>query len=185
MQKTWIDKEITYDGTQLRSNWVQGQTGTKGDVIAAFMGPADVPIENMVDLEDVAKNAPIFSQKMLHFIVEHFDCDLDLAIARQRLLTSIIVEELNSMIASDHVKRFGDDIYDGDKKLSVSIATSSPVSSLIHFAINILSDGTPVRTRGLADYDINPRMLADRINERYCGELESMNKAKHKVRPVE
>lgn len=185
MQKIWIDKQITYDGTQLRSRWVQGQTGITADVIAAFIGPADVPIENMVDLEDVAKNAPIFSKKMLHFIVEHFDCDLALAVARQRLLASIMVEELNFGIASAHIKRLGDDIYDGDKKLSVSIATSSPVSCLIHFAINILSEGTPVSTMGLYDYGIDPRSFADRINVRYCEEMESMDKAELKVRPVE
>jgi hypothetical protein len=199
MKKTWIDKKVTYDGTQLRSRWILEQSGIGGDAIASFMGPADVPIENMVDLEDVARNAPIFSKNMLHFIVEHVDCDLPLAIARQRLLTSIITEELNALINTlspspsslspqgrgyYKVKRLGDDIYDGDRKLSVSIATSSPMSALIHFALNIVSDGTPVPTKGLADYGIEPRVLADRIMERYCEEIKSMEKARHKVRSV-
>ncbi|MFH1829818.1 MAG: DUF366 family protein [Pseudomonadota bacterium] len=184
MQNTWIDKQITYDGTQLRSRWIQDQTGVEGDAIAAFIGPADVPIENMVDLEDVARNAPIFSKNMLHFIVEHFNCELPLAIARQRILTSIATDELNAEIGNYSIKRLGDDIYDGEYKLSVSIATFSPVSSLIHFALNIISDETPVPTKGLADYGIEPRSFADKITKRFCEEIKSMEKARHKVRWV-
>jgi hypothetical protein len=59
MKSAWIEKEIKYDGLQLRSGWVQEMTGLAGSAIASFTGPADVPIEHMVDLEDVAANAPI------------------------------------------------------------------------------------------------------------------------------
>lgn len=183
MKAIWIDREITYDGTQLRSDWIREQTDAAGDAIASFVGPADVPIENMVDLEDVARNSPIWSESMLHFIVEHPGCELALAIARQRLLAAIAADELR-MRGVRLAERRGDDIYDCAKKLSVSIATNSPASSLIHFAINISSRGTPVPTRGLEDYGIDPRALAREVAKRYCDEIESMGAARTKVRPA-
>lgn len=184
MKHAWIDRQIKYDGKQLCSHWAFEQTGIAEDIIASFIGPADVPISNMVDLEDVRKNAPIFSKSMLHFIVEHFDCDLTLAIARQRLLTAIIAQRLIRLGALG-IERRGDDIFIGDKKLSVSIATASPVSTLIHFALNISSDGTPVPTIGLSDIKINPNKLAEDVMRDYCGEIESMKFARCKVRMVE
>ncbi|MFA4974974.1 MAG: DUF366 family protein [bacterium] len=185
MKGAWIENKTLYDGTQLRSGWVKSQTRLAGSAIASFAGPADVPIENMVDLEDVAANAPIFSNEMLHFIAEHEERDLPLAVARQRLLVAIAAEEIVGRAPSARIERKGDDIYEGDRKLSVSIATSSPRSTLIHFAINIRSDGTPVPTKGLSDYGIDPRTLADSILKRYCAEIESMEKATKKVRPVD
>lgn len=182
MHKTWINKEIMYDGAQLRSNWVYEQTGISGDIISAFVGPADVPVTNMVDLEDVRNNAPIFSRSMLHFIVEHFDGDLRLAVARQRLLVAIAADEIRPH--APDLSRRGDDLYIGDRKLSVSIATSSPISTLIHFALNIESEGAPVEAVDLGDIGINPRTVANAILSHYVGEIESMEHARLKVRPV-
>lgn len=184
MKPIWIDEKICYDGTQLRSHWIYRKTNAPGDAIASFIGPADVPLANMVDLADVMNSENIFSKSMLHFIIEHFDCDLYLAIARQRLLASIAKDEIASRTAISSIRRNGDDIYDGDRKLSVSIATASPVSSLIHFAINIESEGTPVATRGLADYRIDPRSFSDAVVKAYISELSGMETARCKVRSV-
>jgi len=184
MEWRWIAREIKYDGTQLRSGWVRKLTEIEGDGIACFAGPADVPVENLVDMEDVAANAPIFSPMMLHFIVEHSDGDLLLAVARQRLMVAIAMEELIRLTEGAPLERRGDDIYEGNKKLSVSIATSSPSSQLIHFAINIISDGTPVPTKGLAEYDIEPKTLGELVSKKYCDEIASMEHATTKVRHV-
>lgn len=183
MRSIWIDKVITYDGTALRSRWIRETTGEAKDAIVSFIGPANVPITNMVDLEDVKNNAPIFSRAMLHFICEHFDGDLALAVARQRLLVAIAFEKLLDCGAKN-LRRDGDDIFSGDMKLSVSIATSSPVSTLIHFAMNIQSQGTPVPALGLADIGIEPVSLAKKIMERYTAEISEMEWARAKVRPV-
>lgn len=184
MNTTWINRKICYDGTQLRSRWIFENAGIDGDAVASFIGPADVPIENMVDLEDVARNEPIFSRLMLHFIIEHPDCDLKLAVARQRLLVSIAAEELKKHESASNVIRKGDDLYDGEKKLSVCIATGSPVSCLIHFAINIQSEGTPLPTKGLSDYGIEPGALAISIMDLYKEEIDGMERARRKVRSV-
>ena len=182
MQTAWLESSITYDGTQLRAHWIHEQTGLLGDAIASFTGPADVPTAHMCDLVDVRNDAPIFSRSMLHFIVEHFECDLPLAVARQRLLVAIAAEEMSPRCSS--IRRTGNDLYAGERKLSVSIATISSVSTLIHFAINIESDGTPVPTLGLRDLGIEPHALADAIMRRYIEEIATMHEARCKVRAV-
>jgi hypothetical protein len=184
MKTAWIDKTITYDGTQLRSHWIHQQSGTSGDVVAAFIGPADVPLANMVDLADVAASSPIFSRSMLHFLVEHFDTPLTLAVARQRLLMAIAAEEINRTQKSSGLERKGDDLYVGDRKLSVSIATASPVSSLIHVGMNIVAEGAPVPAIGLEELGVAPKSLAQKVLNRYSEEIHSMRVAICKVRPV-
>lgn len=183
--KTRILKEkILYDGTQLCSGWIEKKTGLQGDFALVFRGKADVPIENMVDLEDVAANAPIYSEEMLHFIVEMADPDLEKAVMHQRLLIAIIKESLKAHPQCSFLVRKGDDIYDGDAKLTVSIATRSTKSSLIHIGINIFSHNTPLLTKGLADYDIEPLWLAEKVCSCFTAELAGIRHACTKVRSV-
>lgn len=188
MHTKWIATPIHYNGLQLRSGWIQSTSGLTGDGIVAFCGGADVPIEHMVDLEDVARNAPIFSEAMLHFIVEIFDRDLEKMVLRQRLLIAILLEELKKFPACGRagaqLERRGNDLYDGNAKLSVSVATTSPVSCLIHTGLNISSHNTPVKTKGLNDYDIDPKKLALAVMARFKEELNGVAHATIKVRPV-
>lgn len=185
MQWKWIDEKSTYDGTQLRSRWVEEHTGLHGDALACFIGPANVPIEHMVDLDDVAANEPIFSMLMLHFIAEHKNRDLALAVARQRIMIAIAHEELVKLTGIFAIERRGDDLYERERKISVSIATTAPRSSLIHVALNIESDGTPLPTKGLSDYDIEPKPFGESVCRRYCEEIASMDHATKKVRSVQ
>lgn len=184
MKSVWLDKKICYDGTMMRSHWIFSETGILGNAIASFIGPADVELSNMVDIVDVKNKEPIFSRSMLHFIAEHFDGDLKLAIARQRLLAAIVCEELRTKSVCQTILRRGDDIYDGEFKMSVSIATSSPVSFCIHFGINIESEGTPVPTKGLNDLKIEPRAFGEMVSRRWCEEISAMEEARCKVRAV-
>ncbi len=184
MQTHWLDKNQTYDGTQLCSRWIEQRCGIFGDAIVAFFGKADVPIEHMVDLEDVAANRPIYSENMLHFIIEQFHQDLEKMVFNQRLFIAILKESLHTYPQCKNIERKGNDLYDGHKKLSVSIATRSPLSCLIHTGINISSKNTPVPTKSLADYDITPSILAETAMKRYVRELEEIAHATKKVRPV-
>jgi len=184
MQHFFCKENIVYTGKELRSSWVREQSGLEGDAIAAFIGPADVPIENMVDLEDVANNAPIKSDLMLHFIVEHLGVSLDRGVNLQRILVAIIYEVLVRHGVTESLERRGDDIYDGNKKLSVSIAAPSKNSVCIHTALNISSENTPVPTIGLNDYKIDAVSLAFDVMKRYCDEVTGMAHACTKVRHI-
>lgn len=191
MQTKYVDeKPIKYDGTQLAPHWIYRSFGIMGDAAVAFRGECEVKLTEMVDLEDVRANAPIYSREMLHFIVEFFDNDLEKAVYRQRLLITTIKESLERRDLSP--KRSGDDLFlkhsDGTNgKLSVSIATASPVSTLIHTGLNIISEGTPVPTVGLQDLGIQGsevQALAVEVLGRYAEEVADIWLARCKVRPV-
>ncbi len=180
----FLETELGYDGSQLRSHFAFENFGIQGDAIVSFIGPCDVDIKSMVDLEDVARKQPIFSNSMLHFIIEHFDDDLTRMILKQRLLMSLMQEELHDSIEELKVVRRGDDLYWNEFKLSVSIATKSLISTLVHAAININSEGTPLPTKGLSDFGLNPQAFARSVMNRYVAELTGVAWARAKVKPV-
>jgi len=211
LKTLFAPREIAYTGEQLRSHWAYRSYDLLGDSAVAFVGPCDVRPEHMKDVEDVKAGSRIYSESMLHFIVEHFGCGLEEAVLRQRLLIAIMGENLNRRVGqsaanagrggqrkkgrlgdseirrleSRQVVRRGSDLYDGDFKLTVSIASVSPVSALIHAGINISSRNTPVPTRGLADYGIEPREFAEGILSGYAAECEGLLRARCKVRGCE
>ncbi|MFH1549930.1 MAG: DUF366 family protein, partial [Planctomycetota bacterium] len=86
----FAEKEIDYDGSQIRSLWAYRKFGLKDDCVAAFIGKCDVKPEFMVDMEDLKSGAKILSPKMLHFIIEHFDNNLEAAVMRQRIFATIV-----------------------------------------------------------------------------------------------
>jgi hypothetical protein len=147
--KFFSDSEIIYTGEQLRSHWIYEKFNLLGDAAVAFIGEADVRLDHMVDLQDVKELAPIYSTSMLHFIVEHFGITVKEAVLRQRLFICIIQDLLNKELAANSVLRDGDDLFFDGGKLSVSIATVSPLSALIHIGLNIDSKNAPVKASGL------------------------------------
>jgi len=79
------------------------------------------------------------------------------------------------------LNRDGDDIYFNEKKLSISVATQSPTSTLIHFAVNISNEGTPVPTCSLQDFNMAPEAFSGRVMEKFCAEVEGITQATQKV----
>ncbi len=138
----------------------------------------------MVDIEDVINNEPIYSKYMLSFITEQFNVELVEGVFRQRLLMCCIKEALEKR--GFVVRRSGDDLFVNDRKLSVSIATKSMTSVLIHTGVNILSDGAPIPVSGLkSDLDIDDiKEFALEVMKNYSEELEDIVLASTKVRGV-
>ncbi|MDP4125506.1 MAG: DUF366 family protein [Bacillota bacterium] len=180
-----VHESLNYDGSQLQSLFTYKNFGLKGDSISIFRGSCRVEQNEMVDIEDVLAKDWIYSEDMLHFIVEHFDMDLEKAIVRQRLLIATIKEELEKLGVTI-LSRSGDDLYAADKKLSVSIATLSPVSSLIHCGLNVSSKNTPIPTISLEDLNVGGVLsFGERVAQHYCDEVQSMRLARCKVRGVQ
>jgi hypothetical protein len=184
MKTHFSNKAILYDGKPLSSLWAFKNFDLQGDSIVSFVGPCKVGLKELVDVADVKANAPIYSKSMLNFIVEHFDMDLEKAIWKQRLLTCQALELFRSKLKNPVIRREGNDLYEGDAKISVSIATLSPVSSKIHFGINVISKGTPVKTKGLADYKLDPRLFAEDLMQKYAAECADVLMDRAKVRAV-
>lgn len=180
MKTHLVPGRVDYDGTQIHSLWAYRTYGIQGDSIVAFQGACGIPFENMVDLEDVRAASRIASPLMLHFIGEHFDLDLEKAVLRQRLLAAIVRDELGG-----DVRRDGDDLFLGPGKLSISIATLTPVSSKIHFGINIERElHVNVETRGLQDLGVEATGLARRVLAGYAAQIDGIHDARTRVRGV-
>jgi hypothetical protein len=176
---------IDYDGAQIRSLWAYREHGIQGDSLVAFVGGCEIPVDNVVDLEDVRAGSRIASPLMLHFISEHFDRDLEKAVWRQRLLSCLVRDALGDLAPRKRVRREGDDLFLGPGKLSISIATLTPVSSKVHFGINVRrATDVGVETRALADLGVEARVLAREVLPRYAGECASVLDARTRVRGV-
>lgn len=184
MKTLFINDYIKYEGYQLAPHWIYKNFKIQGDAIVAFVGECEVKLTEMVDIEDVINNEPIYSKSMLSFISEQFNVELVEGVFRQRLLMCIIKEALEKR--GIFVVREGDDLFVQGKKLSVSIATKSITSTLIHTGLNILSEGTPIPTVGLSSdlgiQDIN--CFAEEVMLKYSQEIEDIVMASTKVRGV-
>lgn len=188
MKYLFIDQEFKYDGTQLKPLFAYLNYKILGDSIVSWVGPCDIPFEHMVDGEDVLAQSEIRGDKMLHFIVEKFDVQLFAGVALQRLLASIVIDILRDLSLdksqTQKLVRDGDDIFLANKKLSISIATQSINSTLVHFAVNVVNTGTPVETLSLNDLKIDVVMFAHRVLEKFTQEVGSIIEATHKVRTL-
>ena len=184
MKTRVLDDALCYTGEQLRSGWVRERTGLEGDAAAAFIGPCDVAREHMVDRVDLEAGAEIRSPSMVHVIVEHPGLDLDHITTRQRLLMALAGEIINSHLGEALVERTGDDLYLRGRKLSVSVATTSPGSGLIHAGFNVRGEGAPVPAIGVEELGLAPREFAEKLLCAYAAEVEGAQEAARRVKPV-
>lgn len=188
MKTKFIEKEFAYDGTQLRSLFAYIDHGLLGDSAVAWIGPCEIPFEHMVDGEDLRDRSAIRGDRMLHVIAEIFSAPLIAGVAIQRLLASLAAdllrESVQDVAARASIRRAGDDVFVLDRKFSISIATVSPTSALIHFAANCTNRGTPVPTAALEEWRIEPRAFAGELLERFEREMVTVREATMKVKWV-
>lgn len=184
MKTYLIDKNVKYEGWQLSPHWIYKNYKIQGDAIVGFIGECEVKLTEMVDIEDVINNEPIYSKSMLSFISEQFNIGLVEGVFRQRLLIWTIKEALEKR--GFKITRNGDDLFFDGKKLTVSIATKSATSVLIHTGINIDSEGAPVKASGLTSElgmtDIEE--FAKEVMLSYAEEIDDIILASAKVRGV-
>lgn len=181
MHTKFIEQETKYTGSELAPHWIYKKLHLQGDAIVAFKGECEVKLTEMVDIEDVINDEPIYSKSMLSFIVEHFNIGLIEGVTRQRLLICIIKESLEKL-GVNNVIRSGDDLFVNGKKLSVSIATKSLTSVLIHTGINIDPTGAPVEAIGLDFLKISDiEGFAKEIMVKYSQEINDIIYASTKV----
>lgn len=180
MRVIFPEERINYTGEELASLWAYHRFQEQEDSIVAFRGACDVEPEYMIDQEDRVRGERIHSPDMLHFIVEHFDStSLRLIYARQRLLAAIACGELARL--GFEVSRQGDDLFYAGEKLSVSIASVSPVSAKIHFGINVKSDAyMSLEKMGVK----NPMRLLRRIARAYAQEIMDIERDMRKAKPL-
>lgn len=184
LKTLWIEKNIKYDGSQLRPLFAYETQGLLGTSIVAFRGACDVSWDHMKDLEDLRARSPIRGSDMLHFILEIFDSSLWGAVAFQRLMASVVAKVLCDLTEGKLVLvRDGDDLYTTDrKKLSISIANKNLNSVMIHFAVNISNEGTPIPTCSLNDFGVDPFQFSKEVLLKVSREYQETLEATQKVR---
>ncbi len=183
LQTAWLPPVTPYDGSQLRPHWIRRTTGLVGDALIAFRGPCRLARTEIADLEDQLEGPGIAGDDMLHFVEEVFDDgDIGRALLRQRLFAATMLELLLARAPGAPLRRDGDDLFAGDGKLSISVATRSLISGLMHFALNVTNSGTPVRTASLTDLGVEPRELAEAALRQAALERGSMRRARCQVR---
>jgi hypothetical protein len=185
LQTKILNELIPYTGLELRPHWGLEKTGIYGPLIVAFRGPCEVPTGHLVDWEDRLANDFIRAKSMLHFIGEFFGTDLEAGVLYQRLFMAA-AERLLIDSGLRAVRR-GDDLFIDERKLSVSIATVSAVSVLLHWGINIDSTGAPVKACGLGEFGWNDTRVLDfakQLLRYYSEEVQSVQIARCKVKPL-
>ncbi len=186
MNTAFLEGNLPYDGSALRAHWIQQTCGLIGNALVAWRGPCRVLDVEMADLEDLDAGPGIAGDDMVHFIWECFDDQgLVAAILRQRLFASRardVIAQLGGA-GSGALERDGDDLYLGDGKLSISVATCSGVSTLIHFALNAENGGAPVKTAALSDLKVDPKEFMEAMLEQTVEEEASIARARALVRP--
>jgi hypothetical protein len=185
MELKLADERMDYTGSELRSGFIRETFGIKGDAVVSFRGACRVSGERLVDLEDFRAGLAVWGDDMLHFIVEISGIGLLHITAIQRLLCAAAGDVVDVAMGRHGVERRGDDLYVGEGKLSVSVATVSPVSGLIHLGLNVTAAGVPVKAACLADLGLEPERVALEVMRRFVAEMESVEAAAKKVRPVD
>jgi hypothetical protein len=182
----YYGEDLDYTGSELAPHFIFKRFKVRDNAIVAFCGAANVSIEHMVDLEDVQNDKPIYSPRMLHFLGEFFIDSLDQGILLQHLFVDQVYQwlwENLSLRGNPPLSKRGNDLFYDGRKLSVSIATRSPVSVLMHMGINIRTEGTPVPTAGLAELDISPERFAGDILRGFTADWDVYRRARTKVLP--
>ncbi len=187
MKHLKLEESTCYDGSQIEPMWAFRTFGIKDSSIVSWIGPMEIIPDHLVDFEDIGLE--IKGDKMLHFIIEHFDvqpADINLCYHRQRIFVMMIKDMLLDL--GIKTTRKGDDLYykkeisSAEKgKLSVSIATCSVSSMKIHFALNLIEKGTPedVETASILESDVDIGIedvhnLTDGVCVKYIEEISSI-----------
>jgi len=190
-------EQITYNGTAIGSHWALDKFDILGNSMISFRGPLKVPQSEMVDLLDIKEEGELGSylitgKEAVQWIIEDFSPhppNMELEYSRLRILVLVILEVLRKTIPDGEFRRSHTDIYVGEKKLSVGIATISKVSAKIHYALNLSSEGIPSHVKAIGLYDLGMKSLevhsfSEEVGELYIEEMSRIARDCMKTRSV-
>ena len=100
----------------------------------------------------------------------------------RRCFVCIVSESIRKLAPDLVLSRDGDDLFIGKKKLTVAIATVTPVSTVFHCGVNINPQGAPVPAVGLGEIGVDVEKFAAAVLDRYRQECLSIDRAVRKVR---
>ncbi len=179
-----ISEQIPLTLDAMKAHWALKEHGVEGDSILSFSGPFRVTAEDFLDITaDTERNLIAQETPMLHFIAEHFDDSLELAIYRQYLLVSIAEEKLDKRLGKGHIIRWGEVLYDGRERLSTSAVTKNPVSTKIHLGL-FLEDQKDKQLKGIVSLGIEPMEFAQLVVGQYRAEYKRLADKRWTIRAL-
>lgn len=180
----FVEEKRPLSGDEMLPHWALRNFDMLGDSIVSFIGDFKVPPEKWIDIESMMHGNNFPDTEMLHFVVEHFESTLQEAVLRQSLLVSILEEKLLHRIQSNghRLTRLGDDLFDGENRLSITAVGSTLVSTKIHVGVFTKSPG--LRFHGLADYKVIPEELSEVVVCQYCAEMRRLAEKAWRVKPI-
>jgi len=185
MEYKILSEKRALSGDEMLPHWAYRSFGLLGDSIVAFKGPFDVPPGKWIDLECLKRDTELPVVDMLHFVAEHFDTNLREAVLCQYVLVSILEEKLLHRVPQDghRLTRLGDDLFDGENRLSITAVGCTIVSAKIHLGVYL--DTEPSKEiHGLAAYSIDPLELAGVVINQYRTEMRRLSEKAWRMRPI-
>lgn len=181
MHMLFVDNQADYSGNLFEPQWIYKNFDIESDSIVAFIGNLEIAHHNTLLNEN---QFDLFNPGiMLHFLIEHFDNNLEIAVYRKRMFIVSIKEEIEKY--GIDLTRIGSDLYFHKRKLSTAIAISSTVSVLLYTAINLHKEDEPIKTWGLRELGIEDiKSFAQNIMLRYKKELEGIYEERCRVRGI-
>ncbi|HHS50942.1 MAG TPA: DUF366 family protein [candidate division Zixibacteria bacterium] len=170
---------------EMHPHWALKNFGLQGDNIVAFRGAFEVPPEKWFDLDAIMHGQEVLPGEMLHFVIEHFDCNIREILMRQYILVSVVEEKLiHRMNSPDHcLVRLGEDLFDGENRISVTGCTITPVSAKLHLGL-YLDSSLQAGVHGIKAYNVKALELAELVINQYRAEMRRLEEKSWRVRPI-
>ena len=167
----------------MRPHWALVNFDLWGDSMVVFRGTMDVEPKDMIDLKEMKRGTVFPSGDLLHFVIEHFGDELKTGVLRQNILVNIAEEKLGHRLGSKKILRWGDDLYDEDRRITLTAVAQTPVSVKIHLGICIDSD-QDAGFVGLNEYDLDYQEVAEVIGNQYRADMKRLMEKCWRMRAI-
>ena len=173
--------KLTIDA--MKSHWALINFDLWGNSMVIFKGPMEIEPKDMIDLKEVKRDTVLPDGDLLHFVIEHFGDDMEKGVLRQNILVNIAEEKLEHRLSDRKILRWGDDLYDEDRRITLTAVAQTPVSIKIHFGICIDSD-TNAGFVGIDEYHLDIDELAEVIGNQYRADMKRLAEKCWRMRPI-
>jgi uncharacterized protein len=167
----------------MKPHWALLRFDLWGNSMVIFKGQMKIDQKDMIDLKEFKRGALFPKGEMLHFVIEHFDDDTEKGVLRQNILVNIAEEKLSHRLSGRRIIRWGDDLYDEDRRITLTAVSKTPVSVKIHFGLCIETDSEAGYT-GLKEYDLDVHELAEVVGNQYRADMKRLAEKCWRLRPV-
>ena len=167
----------------MKSHWALLKFDLWGNSMVIFKGPIKIEPKEMIDLKELKRGTAFPDGDLLHFVIEHFGDDIEKGVLRQNILVNIAEEKISHRLSGRRILRWGDDLYDEDRRITLTAVATTPVSIKIHLGICITSD-TEAGFVGLSEYGLEPEELAEVVGNQYRADMKRLAEKCWRMRPV-